>query len=78
MVKDIYMSKANLNKMINKCEEFANKEEHFSFDYLAEISKVKSYDNIFKAFKVLVETKVFYLVWGKFLNSHGNFITVED
>lgn len=78
MVKDIYMNKENLNKIVNKCEEFANKEEHFSFDHLNEINKVKSYDNIFKAFKVLVETKIFYLVCGKFLNSHGNFITVED
>ena len=77
MVKDILMNEENLNELIEKCEKFNENENHFSFGNVKEIEKVKKYENVFKAFMELVETKVFYLAVGNFINSHGKYITIE-
>ena len=77
MIEEIFMNKKNFDSLINDCQDFANR--HESIDYLKEINKaVKQFvDYPQKAWDTIINSKVFYLAKGKYLNRHGNYVTYE-
>ena len=79
MITEYFMDKDTLANVIADCEEFANEPQHPYSDYLKEINKVKNLmvNDINMAWSKMLTTKVFYLVYGKWKNVYGNFVTVE-
>lgn len=77
MIEEISINKKSFDELINDCKKFA--EKHPSYDYDKEIANAikLSSDYPEKAWTAIINSKVFYLAKGKYLNRHGNYVTYE-